>query len=214
MSYSLVVPTRGVAGPNWPPPGWESNESPATSTSAAIAEWFSLYAASLERREGLGQVSHKWRRGQMAARAVRDAFRLARYLQASGQTTFEDLELTAIDWSNHEAMLELRRVCSYLTGNATAAHSEDFASVTWLGTPHTFSPLQASCVRVLWRNWENNTPAVRAETILSEASSASAGEKEARLNHVFKGHPAWNTMIIAVTDRKGIYQLARTTSLA
>jgi hypothetical protein len=80
---------------------------------------------------------------------------------------------------------------------AETSHSEDFTSVNWLGTRHTFSRLQAACVRVMWEAWEQDGHALNQETI-GEKSGSSA--TPFRLAHVFrKGsggyHAAWKTMI-------------------
>ena len=81
-----------------------------------------------------------------------------------------------------------------------ARHSPDFASVNWFGTLHVFSTNQAACVRVLWEAWENRTP------ILAESTIQDAAGVESELRHVFRNHPAWNTMI--VSPSKGRYRLA------
>jgi hypothetical protein len=84
------------------------------------------------------------------------------------------------------------------------AHSSDFRSVRWFGEQYSFTTMQAACVEVLWRNWEQGTPALSEITILDGAGSA--GE---RLRDVFKKgkHPAWGTMITPAG--KGAFQLAK-----
>lgn len=81
------------------------------------------------------------------------------------------------------------------------AHSDDFRSVNWHGAEHTFSSSQAACIRVLWENWERNTPDVGGETLL-EASDSTAN----RVADLFKRHNAWGTMIIP-SESKGAYRL-------
>jgi nitroimidazol reductase NimA-like FMN-containing flavoprotein (pyridoxamine 5'-phosphate oxidase superfamily) len=82
------------------------------------------------------------------------------------------------------------------------AHSLDYHSVVWFGRQYEFTANQAACVAVLWQAWENRTPVVGAQTILVEA-----GLETARLDIVFRKHPAWNTMIVR-GDRRGNYRLA------
>jgi hypothetical protein len=85
-----------------------------------------------------------------------------------------------------------------------ARHSIDFRSVHWFGADHTFSATQAACVQVLWEAWENGTPEVGQATIL-EHPEVEAESK--RLVDVFKGHPAWGTMIVKGRTA-GAYRLA------
>jgi len=89
----------------------------------------------------------------------------------------------------------------------TAAHSDDFRSVNWFGTPHGFTPTQAACVKILWKHWEQNTPDVGQDTILEAVESA-----QGRLDYVFKNgkHPAWGTMIVKGST-KGAFRLAKPT---
>lgn len=83
-----------------------------------------------------------------------------------------------------------------------AVHSSDFHSVNWFGTKYCFTSTQAACVKVLWENWEQETPNVGEATILDRAGSSGS-----RLRDVFqKGkHPAWKRMI--VSPKKGTYCL-------
>lgn len=71
-----------------------------------------------------------------------------------------------------------------------ARHSDDFRSVFWFGKSYVFSPNQAACVRVLWKNWQNQTPVVGEASIQEEADVNSA------MRGIFHGHPAWETMIV------------------
>lgn len=81
------------------------------------------------------------------------------------------------------------------------AHSDDFSSVRWFGTVYDFTPNQAKCVAVLWDHWNRGGLAVSSQRIRDTA------EVEAeRLDVVFRGHPAWGTMIVAAA--KGSYRLA------
>jgi hypothetical protein len=83
-------------------------------------------------------------------------------------------------------------------------HSDDYRSARWLGTDYTFTATQAACVKVLWQNWEKGTAEVGEDTIL-EHPQVEAESK--RLVDLFKGHPAWKTMIVRGAT-KGAYRLA------
>jgi hypothetical protein len=84
-----------------------------------------------------------------------------------------------------------------------ARHSTDFRSVHWYGADYSFTPNQAACVRMLWEAWENGTPDVGGDTLLSEADVETR-----RLDHVFDNgkHSAWKTMIRSRATR-GTYRL-------
>ena len=47
-------------------------------------------------------------------------------------------------------------------------------------------------IRILWNAGKNSTPEVGHDYILVEIGSDSS-----RLRDIFKGHPAWNTMIVS-----------------
>lgn len=86
------------------------------------------------------------------------------------------------------------------------SHSEDFHSVKWYGTEHTFTTTQAACVEVLWEAWKKGTPEMSQAKILEKAGSAGR-----RLRDVFdegpKGmNPAWGKMI--AKGKKGSYRLS------
>jgi hypothetical protein len=83
-----------------------------------------------------------------------------------------------------------------------ATHSTDFRSVSWYGTPHEFTELQAACVKVLWEAMDNITPTVGDATILEEVESNAE-----RLGLVFRDHAAWGTMIVE-GQTKGTHRLA------
>jgi hypothetical protein len=81
-------------------------------------------------------------------------------------------------------------------------HGPDFASVRWQGKPYQFSTLQSAAVRILWEAWENGTPDVRQETILTEIGSDAN-----KLSDVFRDNPAWGSMIVPGGFR-GTFRLA------
>jgi hypothetical protein len=94
-----------------------------------------------------------------------------------------------------------------------ARHSEDFRSVHWYGKDYGFTPTQAACLKVLWRNWENGTPEVGEDTILTDPEVDAEAK---RIIDVFRDrksptgyHSAWNTMIVPGST-KGAYRLLPT----
>jgi hypothetical protein len=69
-------------------------------------------------------------------------------------------------------------------------HGPDFRSAHWFGEDFTFTPMQAACVAILWNAWENGTPEVGNDTLMVQV-----GAETKRIDHLFRDHPAWGTMI-------------------
>ena len=88
-----------------------------------------------------------------------------------------------------------------------ATHSEDFASVNWYGDYFEFTPAQRGVVAALWEAWKQGTPAVSQEALVDAAGL----DGNAKLKNIFRGHPAWGTMIVPGTT-KGTYRLLPTNS--
>lgn len=84
------------------------------------------------------------------------------------------------------------------------SHSVDFRSITFGGETFSFSPNQAAAMRVLYENWDRGAPEVADETVLF---AIDAEAPPARLRDVFRGHPAWDTLIVAGAT-KGSRKLA------
>jgi hypothetical protein len=93
-------------------------------------------------------------------------------------------------------------------------HSEDFHSVNWYGTVYSFSDTQAAVVALLWKAWENGSPEVGCsylvENAVEEPEDADQFYRKPKLSDIFKGHPAWGTLI--ASTRKGNYFLSREAS--
>ena len=85
-------------------------------------------------------------------------------------------------------------------------HSPDYRSVRWGEESFTFTPLQAAIVRQLHEALLNGTPDVGGDTLIVNAGS---DVEVRRLDHVFRDHPAWKTMIVSV--QRGCYRLAEPT---
>ena len=84
------------------------------------------------------------------------------------------------------------------------AHSTDFRSVKWSGEQYSFTANQAVVVRLLFTNLESETPDVGDETLLYKVDPEAP---PARLNVLFRDHPAWGTMIIPGAT-KGTHRMA------
>jgi len=79
--------------------------------------------------------------------------------------------------------------------------SLDCRSVLWHGERFSFTKSQAAVVKMLWAAWQNGTPDLGSETMLSEINSNLA-----RLRDMFRSHPAFGSMIIA-GETKGAFRL-------
>jgi hypothetical protein len=86
---------------------------------------------------------------------------------------------------------------------ADVAHSPDFRSVRWFGATYSFTANQAPVVKLLFDNWQAGTPDCGDETLLNTVDAASP---PARLNVLFRDHPAWGTMIVE-GGSKGTHRL-------
>ena len=84
-----------------------------------------------------------------------------------------------------------------------ASHSPDFSSVIWNGVEHSFTPMQAAIVDLLWQALENRTPDVHGSTLLEYAESQL---QENRIEPLFFRNPAWKTMIVR-GKKRGTYRL-------
>ena len=88
------------------------------------------------------------------------------------------------------------------------AHSVDFRSVTWFGRVYSFTANQAAIVKVLWDNWKRGTSEVGNAALLDAADC-----NQNRLDLVFRGCPAWGTMI-QQGKTKGTSRLVEHSALA
>ena len=86
---------------------------------------------------------------------------------------------------------------------AQTKHSADFASVRWYGTEYQFTKQQAAAISEWWHAWENGTPDLFDETVLTEISARG---RKPSLHNIFKGHPAWGNMIVTGKS-KGTHRL-------
>ncbi len=102
----------------------------------------------------------------------------------------------------HQPNVELDTIARNLISRC-ARHSPDYRSVLWYGTDYTFAPNQAACVKILWDAFLNRTPEVSGEYLITEADIQNSTQ---RIDIVFRGNPAWGTMIVK-GSRKGTYRL-------
>jgi hypothetical protein len=87
----------------------------------------------------------------------------------------------------------LPAIASLLRRLNPARHSKDFASVHWFGKNYSFRAAQIPIVQLLWRAWEDQTPDVRVSTLIDAVDHEREGEL--KISNIFRGHPAWGTMI-------------------
>ena len=85
----------------------------------------------------------------------------------------------------------------------SCTHANDYSWVIWFGTRHAFAQgNQAQSVRVLWEHWERS-----GHKDGCGCSERAIGEQIGndsdyfRLATVFRGHPAWGTMIKPMENR-------------
>lgn len=80
-------------------------------------------------------------------------------------------------------------------------HSADFRSVHWDGVEYSFSPTQATVIRILWEGYEDDVPDIGMARLLEDSGSRSD-----RLRDVFRDNPAWGVLIV-VGNTRGTYRL-------
>jgi hypothetical protein len=81
--------------------------------------------------------------------------------------------------------------------------SRDFRSLKWCGTVYSFTSNQAPAVKMLVEAWRDGVPDVGDETLLQAIDPQAPPRK---LADVFRGSPAWNTIIKAGVT-KGTHRL-------
>ena len=78
--------------------------------------------------------------------------------------------------------------------------SGDFRSCRWYGRYFRFTYTQSKVVKLLFEAWQRGAPELAESTILNRVNSGAV-----RLYDLFRGHPAWGSLII--TAGRGLYQL-------
>lgn len=85
-------------------------------------------------------------------------------------------------------------------------HGPDFAAIRWDGVVYTFSPKQRAVIAMLWEAMEHGYHFVSGDALLLAADSEGG-----RLYDIFRGSPAWNTVIVKGLQAggpNGCYRLA------
>jgi hypothetical protein len=98
---------------------------------------------------------------------------------------------TVADTAGHSSPVEL-------PAGPEPTHAPDFASVNWYGTIYTFSKKQRLVVANLWRAHEEGYEWLSQESLLDAADSDCQ-----RLRDLFRGHPAWDAMIVSALPSGG-----------
>ena len=90
-------------------------------------------------------------------------------------------------------------------GNASrTALGPDGASINWYGQTFTFTPQQRPIIGALWEARKDGLRGLSVEHLLSIADA----KRKTRLPDIFKGSPAWNTLIERVPKTNDLYRLA------
>lgn len=130
-------------------------------------------------------------------RLISDVFRLFEGLMDS----LDDAKNSAIDIKNIiNAQLTGSDVIR-LKAEKASPFGPDFRCANVGGKEYSFRDSQAVCMRILYEAWKNHTPEVGADYILE-----TIGYSYKRLSDLFKGHPAWGTLIVPGHTR-GTYRL-------
>lgn len=115
----------------------------------------------------------------------------------SGQIPPECFAAVANILDNEAARIDSQRGDRSDDGDSQTVHAEDFTWVIWYGQRYTFTKgNQAESVKALWESWERSGR--RDGCGLSQATikeKVESSDDEFRLAPVFRGHPAWKTMI-------------------
>lgn len=81
-------------------------------------------------------------------------------------------------------------------------HGLGWRNLNWFGKVFAFTANQSLVVEPLWKGWRRGLPDISHEDL-----KAYARIKALRLRDVFKGHPAWGTLIVRGSAR-GTLRLA------
>jgi len=114
------------------------------------------------------------------------------------RTTRERLKLKGIDLEIHmpdgqeiSGVADEGDVVIVRPDLSRPSHSPDFATVTWNGVVYTLTPKQRLIVALLWKAWEDGNTFLSGAYLLERADS-----DQSRMSHVFRGSPAWRTLVV------------------
>lgn len=128
--------------------------------------------------------------------------------QIQSMYSFRAVRVPDLVRASLEALDELFPTSAHSRG--VPIHSDDFTSVDWFGELHRFSKgRQADAVRVLWENYERRSGFGLSEKVIGAKIDSSASNF--RLEHVFRGHPTWSSLIKSVS--KGVFALCEPENL-
>ncbi len=195
--------------PDWLPSDWRGFFCPVSLEPAAVRQWLDWTIILLENLGVLlddrdGRQMEPWSGDD----DYHDAFVLVRLLRRKGATNLPSRKEE--NFSVPQAIKELLALRDLICadevggGGVDTAHSPDFRSLRWFGEVYSFTANQAPVVKCLYENWENGTPDVGDETLLSAVDHDAP---PARLSVLFRKHPAWNTLIV-LGETKGTKRLA------
>jgi hypothetical protein len=187
----------------------------------ACERWFGLVCRSLQAPHcaealELGQVAMMLASTADAARSgidtqyLKGLYKVLREAEPGPHETYDLTDSSSYAWfigratdGMHETRSWAAQQLQARITNKRFSHAKDFTSITWGGKKYEFKKgRQAACIRALWSAWEEDGSGLGEETIAEEIGSDA---KKLRLAHVFRGHPAFGT-IIKPTGR-GVFSL-------
>lgn len=71
-------------------------------------------------------------------------------------------------------------------------HAADWSEIVWNGARYKLTPKQRLVIALLWKAAEDGTRFLSGVYLLNRADS-----DQPRLAHLFKGSPAWGTLVVA-----------------
>ena len=78
------------------------------------------------------------------------------------------------------------------------SHATEFETVHWRGQVYALTPKQRVVIACLWQAWESGHPFVGGHYLLERADS-----EQSKMSYVFRGSPAWRTLIVPGELRGG-----------
>lgn len=116
------------------------------------------------------------------------------------------------EWNGAPAAPAIAEGVSATPTPSKFSHSPDFRSVNWDGKKLSFTSRQAIVVQILHDAWKKDVPEIGQGRILEDLGAMPRtrigdGKLPKRLRDLFRGHKAWNTLIISGQTRAS-YRLA------
>lgn len=141
---------------------------------------------------------HFYARLQNVAQLGKEAVRAAK-------AQYEENQFSFLDEPNVDDLSSSVDSCTDLgQDDAEIINSADCRSVRWFGEKYSFTETQAYVVERLLENYRRGTPDVGSRFLFEAVDHA---DSDGRMSVLFRGHPAWQTMII-LGGTRGSYRIA------